>query len=34
MALKSVEHIIQREGTRGDETRGAGAPASPPEERA
>jgi pyranose oxidase len=34
MALKSVEHIIQREGTRGDETRGAGAPASLPEERA
>jgi pyranose oxidase len=34
MAVKSAEHIIQKEGTRGDETRGAGAPASPPEERA
>jgi pyranose oxidase len=33
MALKSVEHIIQMEGTRVDETRGAGAPASISEER-
>ena len=33
MAVKSAEHIIQKEGTRGDETRGAGAPASP-EDRA
>jgi pyranose oxidase len=35
MALKSVEHIIQREGTRADESGvEAGAPASTPEERA
>jgi pyranose oxidase len=33
MAVKSAEHIIQKEGTRGDETRGAGAAASTSEER-
>jgi pyranose oxidase len=34
MAVKSAEHIVQKEGSRADETRGAGAPASTSEERA
>jgi pyranose oxidase len=34
MAVKSAEHILQKEGSKADETRGAGAPASSSEEGA
>jgi len=31
MAVKSAEHIVRKEGSKADETKGAGAPASTPD---